>query len=282
MFRGWIILILATVLYAKSPEWDRAYEHYQRTDYQKALAVLQSVENKDADVLQLIGQSYFMLAEYKKAGDAFEDAIARAPQSSELHHWMGRAWGRRAETASILTAPGYASKARQEFEKAVQLDPNNKEALNDLFDYYLQAPGFLGGGIQKAEALAKHIGELDRAEGHYAQAQLDQKRKEFKSAEEHLRRAAEVAPRQVGRILDVARYLADRNKVPESDAMFNEAAKIAPESPAVLFARAETYVRQKRNLSDARRLLVQYLKSNLTPEDPPRERAEELLKQISH
>lgn len=268
-------------LYAKSPVWDEAHEWYQRTEYQKALQLLLPVAEKDVDTLQLIGQSYFMLASYKRAGDTFEKALALAPLSSDLHHWMGRTWGRRAETASFVTAPGYASKARQSFERAVQLNPKNQEAVNDLFEYYLEAPGFLGGGIQKAETLAKHIAGLDDAEGHYAQAQLDEKKKEYKSAEAHLRRAAELAPQQVGRVVDIAKYLANRGRLPESDAMFKEALKMAPNSPKVLFAQAETLIHQKRNLSDAQLLLQRYLKSNLTPDDPPRERAEELLKQIS-
>jgi predicted Zn-dependent protease len=80
--------------------------------------------------------------------------------------------------------------------------------------------------------------------------------------------------------VDLAKYLADRNRVPESDAMFSQATKLAPESPAVLYARAETLIRQKRNLNDARALLERYLKSPLTPDDPPRQQAEELLKQL--
>jgi hypothetical protein len=38
-------------------------------------------------------------------------------------------------------------------------------------------------------------------------------------------------------------------------------------------------VKEKRNLDEARNLLRQYLHSPLTPEDPPREQAERLLKQ---
>jgi Flp pilus assembly protein TadD len=275
-----LVLASMAAAWAKSPEWDRAWELYQRTEYKKALEVLLPLSGKDADAYQLIGQSHFMLADYRKATDAFEKALALEPRKSELHHWMGRTWGRRAETSSILTAPGYASKARQSFERAVQVDPANQEAVNDLFQYYLEAPGFLGGGIHKAEALARHIASLDEAEGHYAQAQLDEKRKQYKRAEAHLRRAAELAPKQAGRVLDLARYLANRGRVPESDAMFTEASKIAPDSPRVLFARAEVYILQRRNLADARRLLELYLKSALTPEDPPRARAQELLKQI--
>jgi tetratricopeptide (TPR) repeat protein len=275
-----LAVLAARAAYSKSPVWDAAHEWYQRTEYKKALELLLPVIEKDADTLQLIGQSYFMLADYKKAGESFEKALMLTPQSSELHHWMGRTWGRRAETASFFTAPGYASKARQSFERAVQLDPRNEEAVNDLFEYYLEAPGFLGGGIQKAEALAKHIAGLDDAEGHYAQAQLDEKKKEYKSAEAHLRRAAELAPQQVGRVVDIAKYLANRGRLSESDAMFKEALKMAPNSPKVLFAQAETLIRQKRNLPDAQLLLKRYLESDLTPDDPPREKAEELLKQI--
>ena len=37
----------------------------------------------------------------------------------------------------------------------MELDPKNQEAVNDLFDYYLEAPGFLGGGLnnQSMEAV---------------------------------------------------------------------------------------------------------------------------------
>jgi tetratricopeptide (TPR) repeat protein len=278
------LLAFANVLAAGTPEYDRAHELYQRTEYEQTIAVLQPLPAKNIETLELLGQSYFMLGEYKKAADSFEKAIALVPptheQSSELYHWLGRTFGRRAETATFLTAPGHASKARQMFERAVQLDPNNQEAVNDLFDYYLEAPGFLGGGIQKAEELARHIATLDAAEGHYAQAQIKERRKEYQAAEDHLRRAAELAPKQVGRVLDLAKYLATRGRLSESDAMFQQAFRVAPGSPKVLFARAEAYVRQNRNLGEARVLLEQYLKSTLTPEDPPRQQAEEMLRKI--
>src|SRR5207244_9017802 len=92
-------------------------------------------------------------------------------------------------------APSNAWKRRQYFERAVELNPANEEALNDLFDYYLQAPGFLGGGYEKAVAVAKRIAQLNAAEYHFAQAQLADKRKQYETAEEHLRRALALAPR---------------------------------------------------------------------------------------
>jgi Flp pilus assembly protein TadD len=274
------VLLFCSLLAAKPPQWDQARDLYQRTDYHTSLALLLPVHEKDAETLELIGQNYFMLGEYKKATEAFEKAVALEPRNSEYVHWLGRAFGRRAETSNPLTAPGYASKARQSFERAYELDPGNHEAVNDLFEYYLQAPGFLGGGLQKAEALARHIAGLDAAEGHYAQAQLDDKRKEYDAAEQQLRRAAELNPRQVGRLLDLAKYLAKRGRTKESEATFDQAARLAPNSAKVLFERANIYIKEKRNLDEARQLLERYMRSPLTPDDPPRERAEALLKKI--
>jgi Flp pilus assembly protein TadD len=264
-------------LWARTPDWDRAHELYQRTDYVEALAVLDRVSNKGVDELQLVGQCYFMQGDYKRATDAFEKALSLAPRNAELHRWLGNVYGRRAETASVFTAPGYARKAHQYFEQAVTLDPNNREAAANLFEYYLEAPGIMGGGIDKAETLAKHIANLDAPAGHHAQAQLERKQKRYEAAEEQLRRAAELAPRQVGRLIDLAKFLSDRGRVKESDDKFTEASRLAPNSPELMFARAETYIQQKRNLKDARQLLERYLASPLTPDDPPREDARALL-----
>ncbi len=264
---------------SKSAQWDKAEELYHRTQYRESLEVLSGLP-KDVDVIKLTGQDWFMLGEYKKAGDAFEKAVHMEPSNSELYHWLGRTYGRRAETGSMLTAPGNASKARQYFEKAVELDPKNQEAVNDLFDYYLEAPGFLGGGLNKAQTMAAHIGTLNPAEGHYAEAQIKDKLKQYSDAEAQLRIAAELAPHQVGRVIDIAKYLAKLHRFVESEMMFDKAAKMAPQEPKVLYQRAETYVQTNRNLEEARKLLQEYVQSKLTPDDPPREQAQALLKKL--
>ena len=254
---------------------------YEHTDYQGSLQVLQTIKSPGAPVYCLMGKDYFMLGQFKQATDYFQKAAALEPKNSDYALWMGRAWGKRAETASPFTAPYAAGKARQYFELAVQLDPHNGEATGDLFDYYLNAPGFLGGGLDKAAALAKQIEKNDAAEGHFAAAQLADRRKQFDSAEDQLRRALQLAPRQVGRVLDLARYLAKQGKIQESEAAFAQAEKIAPDSPKVMYTRAKTYVETKRNLDQAKILLRKYLQSNLTPEDAPREEAQKLLQKVS-
>jgi len=267
---------------AKTPApLDRARELYNRTEYEEALEILKRVPGKEARVYLLMGQCQYMQGELKKASETLQKAAEMDPANSDSWLWLGRAYGRRAETSSFITAPSYATKARGYFEKAVQVNPRNSEAISDLFEYYLEAPGMLGGGLDKAAELAKRIGQNDPAEYHWAQSRLAEKRKEYRTAEEQLRRAVELAPRQAGRLIDLAKFLAKNGRYQESDAAFQQARQIDPNAPKLLFAEASAYIRAGRNLDVARELLRRYLASPLTPDDPPRSEAERLLKSAS-
>jgi cytochrome c-type biogenesis protein CcmH/NrfG len=241
---------------------------------------LQAVPNKDAAVYELIGRNYYGQGDFKKATEALEKAVALEPDNSDFYLWLGRAYGRRAETSSMITAPGLANKTRQYFEKAVQLNPDNLDAQTDLLEYYLEAPGFLGGGFDKASATAAKIARINPAEGHWAQAKLAEKRKEFSSAEAQLQRAVEIAPHQIGRLIDLARLFTKQGRHHDADLSLAKAEQIEPNSPKLMYAKAEIYIKGKRNLDVARELLKRYLSSSLTPEDPPRVDAEKLLKQV--
>lgn len=272
------LIFLAASVTAGGPPPKEAQQLYQQTKYQQALKILSALAGKDASVHALIGKCRYGLEDFKKAADSFEEAIRLHPGNSEYLDWLGKAYGRRAERSSFFTAPGYASKARDYFKKAVELDPKNLEAVSDLFEYYLEAPGLLGGGLDKAAALAETVKDAGPAEYHYHRARLAEKRKDFQAAEREFRTAAKLAPEQAGRLIDLAAFLSRQGRFSESDTLFREAERTAPNMPQVLFAQASAYVRAKRNLDRARRLLEQYLDAQLTPEDPSRKEAEQLLR----
>jgi Flp pilus assembly protein TadD len=274
-------LIICATVFATAREYDRAVDLYNHTEYEASLKLLLPLQEKSAGELVLIGQNYYMLGDAKRATDFFQKAAAAEPNNSVTYHWLGRAYGRRAELGNPFTAMGQASKARQNLEKAVELDPKNAEAVNDLFEFYLEAPGFIGGGVEKAAKMAEHIEELNPSEGHYARARIEEKRKEYHSAEKHLRRAMELAPHQVGRVIDLAKFLAKQGRFEESDQTFVAAEKLAPNAPKLMYARAATYIQAGRNIDTAKELLEKYLAAQLTPDDPPREDARKLLRQVS-
>jgi Flp pilus assembly protein TadD len=256
----------------------RASALYQRTEYEGSLHILADDPTPDGANYLLRGKNYFMLGDYKRAIEFLDKALAISPNNSEYELWLGRAWGRRAETGGWLTAGVHASKARQCFERAVAWDPNNREAKNDLFAFYLNAPGFLGGGLEKAAAHAKSIASERPPEYEFEEAQIADRKRDYAAEEAHLRRAMELAPTDAGRILDLARYIAKRGRLEESDVLFEQARKLAPSQPRVAFAEARVDIENRRNLEHARRLLEEYLHASLTPDDPPRQEAEKLLR----
>jgi tetratricopeptide (TPR) repeat protein len=263
----------------QATDLSKAEEMYKHTDFAASLKQLDK-HSTDAATNFLIGRNYFMLVDFKKATEYLQMAVVEQPANAEYLDWLGRAYGKRAETSNPLMAPGLASKARQAFERAAELDPKNSDALSDLFDYYLEAPGFLGGGYDKAMAVAENTAQFDPAQGYFEKAKLAQKRKEFQAAEEHLRKAISVAPKEVGHFLALARFLATQGRNKESDAIFLEAQTKHPNSPQVLFAWASVLVKQKRDLGQARTMLEQYMQASVTADDPPKQEARRLLKEM--
>ncbi|MDQ2774178.1 MAG: tetratricopeptide repeat protein [Acidobacteriota bacterium] len=257
----------------------KAEDLYKHTDYETSLTLLNKASN-DGPTNFLIGRDYFMLADFKKSTDYLQKATAEVPKNSEFMDWLGRAYGKRAETSNPLFAPALASKARQAFEKSVELDQRNSDALSDLFDYYLGAPGFLGGGYNKAAAVAEKIAVVDPPEGYFERAKLAQNRREFQTAEQHLRRAIAITPQKVGGLLELAKLLAMEGRAHESDALLSQAQAIQPNDPAVWYARADILIKQKRNTEEAKNLLQKYMRAPVTVDDPPKGEAVRLLRQV--
>jgi Tfp pilus assembly protein PilF len=275
-----IILILSSALRAGAADLQRAQEQYQRTDYAGAINVLLTYAPKSAAVNALIGKSYYMNGQYKSSTAYLEKAVSDDPSNSSYFDWLGRAYGRRAEQSTFLSALPFAVKTREAFERATALDSANLEALGDLFEFYLQAPAIIGGGVDKAEAIAVRIGQLSEPESHYVRARLAEKRKLSLEAESEYRKAAEAAPRDVGRVIDLAAFLSNQGRYSESDELFQTASQTAPLSPKVMFARASAYVRSRRNLPEAERLLERYAELPHTPDDPPRAEVARLMQKL--
>jgi len=267
--------ILAAPLWAGDLEGAR--QLYQHAAYDAAWQVLEGEGSQDARVLLLAGQIHYQLGNYKEASDQLEKASQLEQGGAEIFLWLGRSLGRRAEASNFFTAPGYAVRCREALERAVALDGYNVEAMSALAGYYLEAPGFLGGGLEKAQRLAARITTLDAAEEQSLAARMAEKRQDFSAAEAHLRRAVELAPQQIERLIELARFFARRGAVKQSEQVLVQAAEIMPASPKLLFARAELYIQQQRRIAEAHALLRRYLRMPLTPEDPPRLEAERLL-----
>lgn len=285
MRRYWISIIVitasasaATLTRSPNPDLGRAERLYRRTEYARAIDALQGPAGKDAAGYALLGKAYFMEGRFKEAVANFDKAIGQDSLNSDYYDWLGRAYGRLAERSTFLTALRYAKKTVRAFERAVELDPSNLEALSDVFEYYLQAPGIVGGGVDKAENIAGRIAVLNEAEYHKARARLAEKRKDAATAEREFRAALEAAPNEVGRTLDLATFLSSRGRYDESEALFRAAEEKHPNSPKVLYSHAAAYIQSRRKPDDAEMLLERYLALRTTPDDPTHQEVTELMR----
>ncbi len=153
------------------------------------------------------GQAFYHHGKHDRAINEFREAVRLNPSSSLAHLWLGRALGRKAEKSNPLRAVFLVGDVRRKFERAVELDPNNVEARSDLLQFYLDAPGMFGGGLEKARKQAEAIERLNRAEGHSAWARIAEKEKRYDVAEREYRAATEADPKHPGYGRDLDEFL---------------------------------------------------------------------------
>ncbi|MGD0628505.1 MAG: tetratricopeptide repeat protein [Terracidiphilus sp.] len=163
----------------------------QAGEADKALSLLSPLPSAGPGIAMdhnLICRVRYTLAQWDAAAAECEQAAQLDPQNSDFHLWLGRALGEKASRASFLTAFSLAKRTRAEFEEAVRINPRNAEALADLGDFYRQAPGVVGGGIDKAEAIASRLDKVDPVRAHELHGQIAEQQKDYPGAEDEYRK----------------------------------------------------------------------------------------------
>src|SRR6266481_194304 len=151
------LCIASTVMAAANAKQEAGLEAgrraYEASDYAKAIQVLQEAAANDpqnGEVQLLLTKCYLELLEYDPAIKSAEKAVAIDAQNSVYHEWLGRAYGEKADHASLFSAMSLAKKTRKEFDTAIQLDGKNFSARQALIEFDCSAPAIVGGGEEKA------------------------------------------------------------------------------------------------------------------------------------
>jgi tetratricopeptide (TPR) repeat protein len=128
----------------------------------------------------------------------WDDAIQRAEKSRSFDGKNAdfQAAVADAVLAKLSLAPGgmfekmsLARRFRKEAELALQLDPKNVMANSDLMQFYLGAPGLVGGSTSKATDLADRMVRLNAVRGYVLKSQIASHEKRVSEAEQFLQQA---------------------------------------------------------------------------------------------
>ncbi len=267
---AWIGLLLMTLagssIAAESPQTLLSSGHVD--DAIAALNTRIQSDPGDADSYNLLCRAYYLLGRWDSGISACERAVNLQPNNSAYHLWLGRIYGEKADKSNFLVASSLAGKVRTEFEKAVQLSPDSVAARSDLAEFYIEAPGIVGGGRDKAEAQAKSLATLDPAKSYWVVGRLAEKNHDAAGAEKEYRAAVEASHGSALAWLNLAFFFRRAQRFDDMEDAINHAASAQSNQPEVLMEGAATLILAGRNFPQAIQLLRRYLSGSTVEEAP--------------
>ena len=273
-FAGWLLL-LAAALAVADPAVVELLSLGRMND---AISVL--VTRNDAESLHLLSRAYYATERWDDAVRCGERAVILRPNDAYYHLWLAREYGQKAANSNPMTAAATARKAKNEFERAVQLDPSSVEARLDLAQYYTEAPPIVGGGLDKARDQAAKVAKYNAAKSHLMLARVAEKEKQFPEAESQLRQAIDGAQDPAEYWLELAAFYRVRGRLDDMQKAV-QTALTRPGRPAeAYFDAAHELFLSDRDFPDAVLYLQKYLASGGLVEGAPAFRAHYQLGQI--
>ncbi len=221
-----------------------------------------------------------------RSTDHFDDAAHECEAARDLNAGssaftleLARTYGAKAAHAGALTGLRMVGRIRESFERAAQLDPKSVDALSDLGEFYVEAPGIVGGGIDKARALVGQLRPLSAERSHRLAGMIAAKAGDTKTADAEF--AAELAVAHTPEAyVDLAVYARKRKDwaAAESNALL-AIQKDAAHGPDTLDA-AQILIDLKRRPNIAEQALRDYLAHVQTSDVMPAAHVHTLLGQL--
>jgi tetratricopeptide (TPR) repeat protein len=205
-----LLLLAAGMLSAQSPATQSPAEALIEAGHWKRARALVEARFREAPkdplAMYLTSQIHFAFGDADTPLKLAEKALALDGRTAKYHRQVAEVTGVMAQHANVLQQLLLARRFKKEIDVAIALDPNDIQALRDLMEFYLLAPGIAGGDKAEARAVAERIGRIDRAQGFSAEARLAEFDRDTGKAESLLRKAAETAPGSYKANLELAQF----------------------------------------------------------------------------
>jgi tetratricopeptide (TPR) repeat protein len=205
----------------------------------------------------------------EKAVEWLERAISLDPDNSDLHRWLARAYGAAAQTANPVAQNRYAREAKAALDRAVRLDPKNLRAREDLIQFHLSSPEFLGGSLAQARQHAEEMRKLDPVAGRMMLASIHLRLKEPAQAEGEYQAAIREAPRDLRPRMGLAYLYQSQSRWGDAFEALEGALQVDPGNWEAHYQIGRTGAFSGQRLDRAEEVLKKYLGHTPTGDDPP-------------
>ena len=237
VFRLVLLTLFNLSVIIAQPDLANAISLYENNNFEDARDILENIldENENNHEAHFyLGKTNLRLKDFGEASDNFEDAIDIQEENAEYHFWLGQAYAGDAQNSSFISAAFIAPKIKDEFARAVEIDPKHIGAYIGLVNFHLNAPGIVGGDIEEAYKAGKALVNLDEKNGRLTLINYFVKTEQFDSVDIQLKAVEE----KYGDDESIASFynsygysLITRNKYEEAITYFKKQVDLLPQNP---------------------------------------------------
>lgn len=190
-------------------------------------------DDKNHEAYFMLGKTYMGLRDAEEATENFEEAVDLQDENADYHFWLGQAIAMDAQESNVFSQAMMASDILEEFERTIELDPTHIRGRIGVINFYIAAPGIMGGDIEKAKLNAKELVKLDEMRGRSALARIYLQQEKMDSVEFQINILEKnfENDRALGNIYNsLGYYYLGENNTDKAIEAFEKQVKINPES----------------------------------------------------
>ena len=274
-----LLLLISTQLIAQS-SLDKAKKLWEAKNYNEAKNILKAIDDKSKDYAAAqyyIGRICIDEGKFEDAVDFLEEAVDSDSKVADYYYWLGNDYATIAQSANTIRQGLLAPKMRNAWEKAIELDPSNIDARRSLIQYYLQAPSFMGGSIDKAKEMANQIIKLKPADGHLQLGNIYIKENNIPAAEKEFTEASKLDPSYK---YVLGNFYLSQKQFDKAFAFYEEALKKDSENYILIYSIGKACALSGQRLDRGEECLKKYLTHQPNQNEPSHAGANMRLGQI--
>ncbi len=192
MKRILIVLFLFPLMAFSQVSFEKAQQLFEEGQFEQAKLMFEVLLKKNPSNIK-INEYLGDIAGRNKSWDealTYYSKLKKAkPSEANFYFKYGGVLGMKALEVNRFKALGMIDEVRENFEKAIQLNPKHIESRWALIELYLQLPGILGGSEKKAIQYSNELLRLSVVDGYLSRGHIEEYFKRYALAEQQYKKA---------------------------------------------------------------------------------------------